>query len=630
MAYREGFVRTGLGLALLAMVNCGGSAQEVLSQFGPERMPPPIATATSPAPPQASAKPAETVVPEPPPPPEAVPDKLGSPPSSLAKRPSFASSSSFAPQPRSSSALYEEAKDPSTANVAGFVCLVSVKPYQDNAPDGFPDLSVDVTVSRGKETWSLSARGGEDRVVMTFAVPLVELRAGDRIAVSIVDRDIVFNDFVEKLQTTFKGEFPLTAKGKKSEIECRPLARSLLEKHLKTPIQRADIAIGTYDAVKPSLTGSLGTGVIGDYLMSPAQSALEEMAGLVGWDDPRVGRRMERIDAIRQRIQVETSRQAQALRDKLPAPAQNAWPVADGALEVRPSALSCNPANAKQYKALIATSEVEAFAKKPCVLELEIHNRSGVPIQVDDFYDRIGPLGELRLISSTGAVYGLALFATKQNGKSQKLDMDNRPIFGPGETFTVLATPTGGASVAFEAPFVLRGEHSRRTTAKTKEWTVVAGGAAEVRMTSIACGPNAGAEYNANAPSFGRTSWEKPPACVVHAEIRRLGATPVKLGHFFRDINPIEHIGLFDPASFTPPKKGRVPGEDARGVWLRPFALLGPDKARPLERDVEIAQGATVEIALASGEEAPAIAADLDKLILAMDFDEKFSFLRVE
>lgn len=632
MLRREWFLRTGLGLALVAGMSCGGGASEVHEPFGREPPPAPFAAAAPTAQAQASAKPTVTAPREAPPPPEPVPDKLGSPSSSLAKRPAFASTSSFAPQPPNSSALYDEAKAPLKANAVGFVCLVSVKPYQDNQQDGFPDLSVNVTIARGKEKWSLSARGHEDQVSMTFAVPLMELEAGDRVGVSILDRDVLFDDAVETLQTTFKGEFPFSAKGKRSELECRPLERSILEKHLGTPKERADIAIGAYDAVKPSLLGSLGTGVIGEHLVPTAQAALDDMAGLVGWDDPRVLRRLERIDAIRKRILSETSQQVRALREKLPLPSQNAVEVADGALEVRPSSLSCNPANAKQYKALISLGEADAFAKQPCVLSLEVHNGSGVPIQVDDFYDKIGPWGELRLISSTGALHALALFATVQNGKTKKIEMGNRPVFGPGETFTVLATTRGAGEIAgaLDAPFLLRGRYGRRTSAKTKEWTRVAGGAAEVRMTSLECGPNAAAEYNANAPSFGRTTWEKPPACVVHAAIRRTGATPVVLGHFFRDTKPIEHIGLFDPASFTPPKKDRVPGEDAKGIWLKPFAVLAPDRARPLDKDVEIAQGAIVEIALASDEQPLQAAPDLDKLVLVTDFDEVSSFLRVE
>ncbi|MDC3958905.1 hypothetical protein [Polyangium jinanense] len=621
MPHSPGFGRVALG-CLLLVAGCSGGLQEMLRELDGEPAPRPRPALSTAGPEAAASKlPASPATEKPPAPPplEPIPERLGTPASSRAKKPIWSmASESYAPQPTDRHALFVASSGPLQGEQVGLICRLGINTKNHGDFDGEADLSVDVSITQGKEVVRCRAGGPEDTMEMWFSVPLVTLEKGAKVRVTSIDRDLVFDDGIERVAATFNGSYPLTAKGRVSQLECRPLGRELVERHLEQPRNVADKALATMEAVRPDLSERyFGLGMGGDSGAWSARSAIENLAGLVGWDDPRVERRVERLAAQEKRIKDELGAAVEAMRGKLEAPADGPTPMADGGIAVRVTSYACGPDVAKKYRKHVAFKTRDEFKERPCVLGFDVVNHTGAPLEVDEFQGRIGPLKNLKMISSAGAQFDVQLFGEVREGKIRPVGFDHRPVVPNGATIRLLAQPVGKADpAAFASPLLLRGLHGGRRTGKPREWTSLSGGAIALRVTDLTC-------------------TEK--GCVLRAALRRSGSARLAINSFFRRIEPPLWLRLLDPSAFPAPKPGKDKGgyvrplEDrVKGPYFEPFATFERNVVRPFEKDIELAPGQTVELAFAmKGEPLPG-GMDLDKLVLDTSFDEVPSFLRVE
>jgi len=575
--------------------------------------------------PQASAAPAIEELKAPPPPPDPVPERLGTPASSRAKRPAWSRyREDYAPQPAGRDKLFNESSGPLQGEQVGLVCRLGISTTNHGrsnlgAFDGMADLSAAVSITQGKEVVKLDALGPEDTKEMWFTVPLVTPEKGAKLRVTSRDRDFFSNDPIESVQATFDGSYPLTAKGRISQLECRPLGRAVVERHLESARIAADEAHAVMEAARPDLSApSFDMKRSQDQNEEGLRSKLDEMAGLVGWDDPRVVRRVERLAAQQKRMVSDLGAATEAMGQKLPPSADGSTPMADGALAVRVTSYACGPDVAKKYNRAVSERTRDEFKARPCVLAMDVVNRTGAPIEVDGSTDTIGPLGDLYMLSSTGEQFGVEVFGEVREGKVRRLEYEQRAIVPDGATVSLVAHPVGKAELsAFAPPLLLRGFHAGRRTGKPREWMSVAGGAVELRATDLTC---------------------RDDGCVLRVQFRLSGRGFLKIDGLLHEIQePQMRLMLLDPSTFELPKPGKGKGDSGRpleeGVTkllFKPFATVERGVVRPFDNYLEVTTlGQTVEIAFEmDGAPLPG-GMDLDKLVLDTSFDAVPSFLRV-
>ncbi|UQA56447.1 hypothetical protein [Polyangium aurulentum] len=582
--------------------------------------------------PQASAAPAVEAPKAPPPPPEPVPERLGTPASSQAKRPAWSRyREDYAPQPESRDKLFNESSGPLQGEQVGLVCRLGISTENHGhsnlgAFDGMADLSAAVSLTQGKEVVKLDALGPEDTKEMWFTVPLVKPEKGAKLRVASRDRDFLSSEPIESLQATFDGSYPLTAKGRVSQLECRPLGRAVVERHLEIARIAADEAHAVMAAPRPDpLVPSFDVQRPKDQIEGAVRWKLDDMAGLVGWDDPRVVRRVERLVEQQLRMVSELGGATEAMRQKLPPSADGLTPMAEGALAARVTSYACGPDVAKKYNRAVSDRTRDEFRARPCVLGIDVVNRTGAPIEVDGSTDTIGPLGDLTMLSPTGAQFDVEIFGEVREGKVRRLEYEQRAIVPDGATVSLVAHPVGKEELsAFAPPLLLRGMHAGRRTSKPREWLSVAGGSIELRATDLTC---------------------RDKDCELRVQLRPTGnARFLKIGGFVHEIEePPMKLMLLDPSTFNLPKpekgkgdSGRALEEDVTKLLFRPFATVEGGVLQRIENDLEVTTpGQTVEVAfemdgapLPGGMDLDKLV--LDKLVLETSFDPLPSFLRVE
>lgn len=229
------------------------------------------------------------------------PSTWSSPHESKAAAPDFAQADGYAPQ------LSEEVKaqlfamseglDASPAQDASpSPCLVvcSVTGHKDVDGGVFkllskteaPDMDVHVTLETDLD---LLERGPDDQRKVFVSIPLVDCSARKRWKFHLVDRDELGTDDMGTTHVT--PPFPLEKKDAVADIVCRALSRDRVERELEKALPTCDAKLNAMvewmrvDPQDPSL------GV--EPVLTKMREAVSDLAGWVGWADPRVVRRRE-------------------------------------------------------------------------------------------------------------------------------------------------------------------------------------------------------------------------------------------------------------------------------------------------------------------------------------------------
>jgi hypothetical protein len=331
----------------------------------------------------------------------------------------------------------EQALDAQPESVLGeFAAVVGVAPDARRAP-------AQVVV----------AFGPEDSNRVTFLVPLVRLKVGACLSVRVVELDVHSQESVEQVRARYDGQLPLALAGRLARGDCRLVTRAALEARLAESLRQADEAL---EGAEADLAGVIDLGahppVSADGRLARPRAAVAAPAGLVGWDDPRVGRRMGRLEAMTARLEASLAHAFEAAR---PGAIGAAWAeLAGGQLALRASSLRCGREALRPHHRLVGFWSL--VPRDACVLSLGVKNLGPGPIAVGA--DSLGPLGELVLIDRRGTSRPLHLEGYLRRGRVRALPAGGLSL-APGAELELLAPPRPEEELlrAVALPVLVRG-----------------------------------------------------------------------------------------------------------------------------------------------------------------------------
>jgi hypothetical protein len=180
---------------------------------------------------------------------------------------------------------------------ATMVCRVTLEPggWDQNPggngmapPDALVVLAVEGYPTRG-------ARGPEDSHVATVLFPLVNLRRGAAITLTVSDRDVAFNDPAGTSTVRYDGHFPLRFQGARFTGECRGIGAA-------RGLELIGPALQSFDDHVDHLPSPASTSHYDEWRLEGREvQARKELVGLaawLGWTHPAVHERLPRLEAL--------------------------------------------------------------------------------------------------------------------------------------------------------------------------------------------------------------------------------------------------------------------------------------------------------------------------------------------
>jgi len=414
-------------------------------------------------PPAAAPAPAE------PPPPE----RLGKPLTSLAAAPAWwqgpqaldlGQARAYAPESPDAGALYQAASagsaEPGPLDGGALACDLDLgeRRFDELVPfaseeSTLGDIAALAGVSpdrRKAPALVVGTYGPEDRNQVVLLLPLARLQVGDTLWIRLVDMDVSLHDDVETLRVRYDGKLPLALAGRLAKGTCRLVTRPALEVALARRLGYLDQALEKLAAgARPDFLDGVVTGVEG-FLSDARESALGA-AALVGWDDPRVLRRVLRLGELEAGAARAYAQAFEALRASAAGPAWAAAPA--GRLEVRVDGLRCGRRQLGLARALVAFPEM--LPADACALYLSLRNTGAEPLEFG--IHAVGPLRDLTLVSARGRSRPVSVEGQLLGGRARKFRND--PRLEPGQAMEVVVVPEPEEEVLRRSslPLLLRG-----------------------------------------------------------------------------------------------------------------------------------------------------------------------------
>jgi hypothetical protein len=226
------------------------------------------------------------------------------------------------------------------------------------------ELDVHVTIQKDV---TIVERGPEDRNFTFVSVPLVDCNARGRWKLHLRDRD--GGDSYDDMGTTHvTPPFPVKKKDRVAEVTCRAFERDRVEAELAATFDKTD---QTLDEIVETLEvdprdPSLGVTPV----LTRMQRAVNDLAGWIGWADPRVIRRRDR--GLRILSELQSDRVA-FVKEKASQPAAEAiFSYGRGEYGVSVGSMDCDPTTVKAFDKPRSRFEVEV--PLACVLPLRTRN----------------------------------------------------------------------------------------------------------------------------------------------------------------------------------------------------------------------------------------------------------------
>ncbi len=604
----------------------------------------PMAPVPDPPQEQQPAKPASA--PEPAKPPaEPAPAQLGSPAASKAAAPGWwmrwpriKQRPEYAPQPHSPGELFDAAdeKPGQLESIADalLACRLEAgkffekKGVQLIEPGAFAeaDLLAAAAVKPASSAPGLvtTARGKEDTNRMFFTVPLAKMARGDALVINVFDRDVMTVKAIEQLTLAFDGATPIRARGERAAAECRVLPRPWLEAQLAEKLKKLDAELETYDdRYHPHLPGrglthEIGPAAHGDFL----RGRIDQAAALVGWDDPRINKRVKRLQAIVARFDAELKRLLHQTRATLPAP--GAWAtMLDGELQAKQVKKLCGKRKLGPYRRLYARGldkKARAALADDCVFHVRWRNAASPgPIALSVFSHNLGKrLEDFRLIRVDGvAEKARAVGVVGRRGRV--VDPQDDPVLKPGdEAEAVYVAPADGT-------YLLQGRYDRRRVKITRDgWAPLDEGRLALQLAGLICGDELKKQEKEYVYPMPGVNYLKNIGCVVLARVQNRG----KQALLVRD----------DPALGRVKQLEFLTGDPVT-IKLEPYATLAGSKVEKLPHvsgkgaQLELGPGAEATVLLRPSDslEEKGVKADTAALLLRATFGaRRASHLRLE
>jgi hypothetical protein len=416
------------------------------------------------APPPAPAEPATHAAAAPPAAPEAAPERLGTPESSLKAAPAWwdTKEHGYAPQPDFTLSTWKHLRDAAPGDVEGAVLVCDVSTAWREPPLigpkswALPDLKVWMGVGPSVKAPRLQAisYGEEDHEETLAAASLVTLKVGMPLSVDVYDRDTFSLNLIDKLTATYQGTSPIELKAGQSEATCRVIARDEVEKREQEALGAADVELARTDV---GLRVDLARPDLGRAVEArTSQYPLERAAAFAGWDDPRVQRRVQRLDGIQARFQRDLAQGLSARYAQLtPAPAD----LAGGSLHVEVRGLDCSAAEVKRLEKVLDNGlDRDALKQNGCVLALSVRNQGQEALRLQRAND-LGQARSLQLLRLDGRRQPLAPAARKVAGKWVALASEDTLPPGAEVELALTALEQTKDREPLAGPLLLQGVH---------------------------------------------------------------------------------------------------------------------------------------------------------------------------
>jgi hypothetical protein len=166
------------------------------------------------------------------------------------------------------------------------------------------DLNVELTLESPRTPRiEVTVKGPDDRGYACATLPLVDLAPGGALRVHVEDRGVFTTDAdLGVVRLVLDPTKPLVASNGDFGIECRRVPRAVVEDQAAKALALLDLVTAWLDR---NLLVDLEATGWGRLTLTIARDALVDVAAWVGWDDPRVLLRIERLVALERRLDRE-------------------------------------------------------------------------------------------------------------------------------------------------------------------------------------------------------------------------------------------------------------------------------------------------------------------------------------
>ena len=364
--------------------------------------------------------------------PEAPPERLTGAKQSSGSAPDWATGSDIsAPQVDDLQGLFKDLRrerlDSDRLDKGVVVCRIHTTGNFDTFRG--PDLSATVRIG---DAGPVGLRGPEDKWTMHFSLPLVTLAKGNRIRISVIDRDAFGSDNVGSVSARFDGELPIYLDATSMDVECRAMGRERLEEEVTSNL---DVLTRTLKRAPRTFKPNpkLRDWGYARTNLREVRGQLTSLAGLVGWADVRVTARVEQLGNLDTRWDT-LARASVAKKHKGLPPAGTGTVSPDNALEFRVAEVQCSSKAARAHRPPFPHTD---SVKGKCVLKLEVVNKGSEPVDCQPFFSSLGDVRTVLLVKPNGRMSQLALVTLEKDGYkgTENVSLD------PGQQLTAAFRP---------------------------------------------------------------------------------------------------------------------------------------------------------------------------------------------
>lgn len=451
-----------------------------LASFPPSDSKPPVSPSpSSPTPEAPTDPPAPSHAPTLPPlPPDVIPELPGSQTKSLNARPSFAYNG-YAPQipsayqletsaryitslrqytPPHACGLFDEAKAQASSFNAlegeMLVCAAGSRLFETKFAfnlSGQATTRADLRIYAGFDPKTLRnygpevirADGPDDTGYACITLPVVHLSKGKALHFAIDNLGTLGSvDYeIGKFALVFSGELPMRIQRDSTGITCRLVPRSKVEMHVTRALLELDELIAAMDT---SLVVRMDQPTdFGRLKLHSAKVFIEQVAAWVGWEDPRLKKRLDRVGMLEQRFEQELRDALLALSDSLPPPPEWISPV-QGSLSFRAPVFYCGDREKKAiYSKALKLKDAwpryeSTWRDLDCLVHIGIRNDSASSHKVPVYAEGIDRF-DIRFIDRRGFNWPLNWVGTARSDGLMPREIRNEDnMLSPGESIELL------------------------------------------------------------------------------------------------------------------------------------------------------------------------------------------------
>ncbi|HEY8376077.1 MAG TPA: hypothetical protein VIK91_06285, partial [Nannocystis sp.] len=360
-------------------------------------------------------------------PPIAAPERLATPAESLAARPPWRDDDSYAPGTTLYDVTPAELLAGGELRDALLVCDLKVP--------GDPQHTVLEVQIGAQPRHRPGVYMQENRA--RFVVPLVQLAPGDTLTIAATERIRRWlwgplTTALGQLALTYRGTLPLAQNNRKFSVSCGALGRDALEARVTRRIDALAEALTNFDiGVDPIHESSPDWG-LGAWGMNALRRRVEDVAGLVGWSDPRIAALLPALDHYHAVFQRHVQRFLAATREQQPPPGTQ-LSLKKGDLRV------VGPACGAALDRRRILWWPEKVPSDGCVTIVEVTNRGPKPLETSPRTGSLGAAWKLELVWADGRRSDAWAVGVELLGGSQR-DLEH-PALAAGESIRFYLAP---------------------------------------------------------------------------------------------------------------------------------------------------------------------------------------------